>query len=156
MSKLSLVMCVNLVLFFSHILPAYSFDKCLREFPAHTGAWSDNEPPYWKLSGCKNQVFDMNQTIQCMQGRTFYVIGISTARQFAFQLVEMLGGANVPRLEQKELCPKQDNTWGSSCHNEFAGVKIRYLFMHYMDGFNYSRKFISSLYEFIPIFPTLT
>ncbi len=75
-----------------------------------------------------------------MKDRTLYVIGNSIGRQAAFGLVEMLGGATVKREKQRDVCPKHETTWGDSCHQEFASVKIKYLFLQFMDGFDYSNR----------------
>ena len=72
-----------------------------------------------------------------MQDRTLYVIGNSVARQNAFNMVELLGGNPVKREDQRDQCPKHETTWDDSCHSEIAGVKIKYLYMQYMDGFFY-------------------
>ena len=52
----------------------------------------------------------------------------------------MLGGTQVKREDQRDNCPKHETTWDDSCHSEFEGVQIKYLFMQYMDGFNYGPK----------------
>lgn len=72
-----------------------------------------------------------------MTGRTLYVIGNSVARQNAFNMIEMLGGNPTKREDQRDQCPKNEGTWDDSCHNEMAGVKIRYLFLQFLDGFYY-------------------
>ena len=109
---------------------------CHREWPEH-GRWTW-EPPYWETEGCPNQPFGKAATIKCLKGRTMYFIGNSVGRQGAFGTVEMLGGAEVKRENQRDACPKHETTWDDSCHREFEGVKIRYLFLQFMDGFNYS------------------
>ena len=108
---------------------------CLRSFPQE-GVWKD-EPPYWRERGCPVQVFGSNSTQQCLKGRTVYVIGNSVARQAAFNMVAMLGGALVNRENQRDLCPKHDVAWGDSCHQEIGGVRIKYLYVAYMDGYSY-------------------
>ena len=101
------------------------------------GMWID-DPPYWFPDCNPNvRIFDESATTKCMQNRTLYVIGNSVARQSAFGLVDMLGGGNVKREGQRDMCPKHETTWGDSCHKEFGGVKIRYLFLTYIDGFYY-------------------
>jgi hypothetical protein len=65
-------------------------------------------------------------------------MGNSVGRQNAFGMVELLGGASVKRENQRDKCPKHETTWDDSCHQDFAGVKIKYLFIQYMDGFNYT------------------
>lgn len=42
------------------------------------------------------------------------------------------------REDQREQCPKLATAWGDSCHNEAHGLKIKYLFLQYMDGLNYA------------------
>lgn len=109
---------------------------CNHVYPSNGGKWQDS-PPYWQLPNCPTQVFSPENVTSCMGGRTFYVIGNSIARQSAFNLVEFLGGASVLRENQKELCPKHETFWGDSCHQEYGGVKIRYLHLQYMDGYYY-------------------
>lgn len=110
---------------------------CHRELPV-TGGVFKYEPPYWQYPGCPNQPFDTNTATECMKGRTLYVMGNSVGRQNAFGLVELLGGGAVKRENQRDMCPKHETTWDDSCHQEFGGVKIRYLFIQFMDGFNYT------------------
>lgn len=110
---------------------------CHRELPVVNGTFKF-EAPYWQYPGCPNQPFDVEATKNCMKGRTLYVMGNSVGRQAAFGLVEMLGGASVKRENQRDMCPKHETTWDDSCHQEFADVKIRYLFIQFMDGFNYT------------------
>jgi len=110
---------------------------CNRETPVENGVFK-LEPPYWQYPGCPNLPFDTNATQKCMAGRTLYVMGNSVGRQSAFGMVELLGGANVKREDQRDMCPKHETTWDDSCHQEFANVKIRYLFMQFVDGFNYT------------------
>jgi len=96
------------------------------------------DPPYWKLKGCVVDAFDQANTSTCFKDRTVYVIGISTARQYAFHLLEMLGGNSINRETQKKLCPKDGVVWDSSCTQTIQGVTLKFLFLHYMDGFNYT------------------
>jgi hypothetical protein len=111
---------------------------CNRDFPSVGGTWVD-KPPYWQYPGeCKNQAFDVSHTISCMRQRTLYVIGNSVARQAAFDMIEMLGGTPLNRTDQQQACPKAAKTWGDSCRNEYAGVKIRYLYLQFMNGVDYN------------------
>lgn len=66
------------------------------------------------------------------------MIGNSVARQAAFNVVEMLGGNPVKREDQRDQCPKHETTWDDSCHREIAGMKIKYLFLQFFDGIDYS------------------
>jgi len=127
--------------FFAVLLLLFVVDAarwCHRDWPAQ-GRWT-LEPPYWETVGCPNQPFGKEATIKCLQGRTLYFIGNSVGRQGAFGIVEMLGGAGVKRENQRDACPKHETTWDDSCHREFAGVKIRYLFLQFMDGFDYTSR----------------
>ena len=81
--------------------------------------------------------FDVNATRACMAGRTFYVIGNSIPRQTAFGLLDMLGANTTSGNQQKRLCPKIAHDWGASCSSEIADVKIRYLYLNWVDGFDY-------------------
>ena len=73
-----------------------------------------------------------------MKNRTFYVIGNSVPRQFAFGMIEMLGGGLVKREGQRDMCPKHSTEWEDSCHQQFNGVNIRYLFLQFLDGYKYT------------------
>mmetsp|Transcript_11682 Transcript_11682/g.12599 ORF Transcript_11682/g.12599 Transcript_11682/m.12599 type:complete len:491 (+) Transcript_11682:114-1586(+) len=120
---------------------SYSFraDDCHRLFPSAGGTWLDL-PPYW-IPNCRQnetRVFDHRATAKCLKGRTVYAMGNSVGRQSLFGILEMLGGATVKRENQRDLCEKHETYWGDSCHNEYAGVKLKYLFLQYIDGFNYS------------------
>ena len=117
-----------------------SIKECHKALPAQ-GDWLDY-PPYWIPKNCymakKINVFDEESTQRCMSGRTVYTIGNSVARQMLFGLVQMLGGEYVKRSDQRDLCPKHETTWSDSCHEEYANVKLKYLFIQFIDGFNYT------------------
>jgi hypothetical protein len=123
-----------------HRPPLYSKRRwCHRDWPTTEGVWSD-EAPFWTSSpSCPNRAFDEKATVDCLKGRTVYTMGNSIGRQALYGILEMLGGASVKREDQRDMCPKHETTWDDSCHNEFAGVKLRYLFMQYMNGFNYNK-----------------
>lgn len=114
---------------------------CNRELPVVGGKFF-SRPPYWELPdpNCPTTIFDHKKTIDCMKGRTLYTMGNSIGRQAAFGMVDMLGGGMVKREDQRDECPKHETTWGDSCHHEFAGVKIKYLFIQFMDGFDYTNR----------------
>lgn len=95
-------------------------------------------PPYWQLPHCHNQAFDIDDTKKCLFNRTIYIIGNSVARQSAFNILEMMGSSEVSRTDQKKQCPKHETTWDDSCHQEFEHVKIKYLFLQFFDGYNYT------------------
>lgn len=118
---------------------ATSLSQCHRQYPSQ-GSWTESAP-YWQPSNCPLfRAFGTDEAITCLQNRTVYVVGNSVARQSAFCLVELLGGASVAREGQKELCPKHETTWGDSCHKELHQVKIRYLFLNFIDGFFYENR----------------
>jgi hypothetical protein len=113
---------------------------CNREYPIKEGVWGSS-PPYWQHPGpCQNQAFDIEDTRKCLSGRTVYAIGNSIGRQAPFGLVEMLGGDAVKRENQRDQCPKHALTWDDSCHNEVAGVNLKYLFLQFPDGVHYSER----------------
>ncbi len=113
------------------------FRWCNRHLPQQ-GRWVD-APPYWFPYDCPDtRIFDQNSTLHCMKGRTLYVIGNSIARQQAFALLELIGGTAVNRQGQRDMCPKHETFWGDSCHSDFNGVKFKYLFMQFLDGYNYT------------------
>jgi hypothetical protein len=112
---------------------------CNREVPGPVQGFFAPLAPYWQYPGkCNNQAFDHEDTKKCLAGRTLYVIGNSVARQTAFNVIEMLGGNPVQREDQRDMCPKHETTWGDSCHSEFAGLKVRYLFLQFGDGMYYN------------------
>lgn len=116
---------------------AFNSTTCHRLIPTE-GTWV-NHPPYWIPHNCKQiQTFGETETKRCMRGRTLYVIGNSVPRQMAFGMIELLGGGSVKREGQRDICPKHETFWGDSCHSEFANVKIRFLHLQFMDGYNYS------------------
>jgi hypothetical protein len=110
---------------------------CHRVWPSTEGRWTDY-PPYWTLPNCPTQHFPRTLIQKCMQNRTMYVIGNSVPRQAAFDLIELLGGGSTDREHQKEECPKHAGEWPSSCRNEYAGIKFKYLYIQWMDGYNYT------------------
>jgi len=73
---------------------------CHRDWPVTNGTWSDS-PPYWTPNAnCPNRPFDKDATIKCMKGRTLYTMGNSIGRQYAFGLIDMLGGAQVRAIDR--------------------------------------------------------
>ena len=60
-----------------------------------------------------------------------------------FGIVEMLGSASVSRENQRDICPKHETFWGDSCHSQLFDVNLKYLFMQFMDGYNYSGEFVT-------------
>ena len=121
-----------------HRPPDWSTKRwCHRDWPTHNGTWSE-EAPYWVSSpDCPNRVFTEEMTQKCLKRRTIYAMGNSIGRQAVYGVLEMLGGASVKRENQRDACPKHETTWDDSCHDQYMGVKLKYLFMQYMDGFHY-------------------
>ena len=121
-----------------HRPPEYSKKRwCHRDWPTTNGTWME-QAPYWQSSpDCPNRVFDEKMTAACLKGRTIYAMGNSIGRQAVYGVLEMLGGASVKRENQRDACPKHETTWDDSCHDVYEGVKLKYLFMQYMDGFDY-------------------
>ena len=115
--------------------------SCLRSFPS-VGSWS-SELPYWQPGPpCPLfKPFDGSMTATCLSNTTFYVIGNSIPRSMLYTLLEHLGGAHVTRLEQKEKCPSAEIDWdASTCHSQWAGVELKFLYLQYFNGFNYSSR----------------
>lgn len=83
-----------------------STSTCMKSFPSK-GTFL-KQSPYWQFKEC-SRVRDFNQSEahSCMRNRTIYVIGISTARQYAFHMSSLLGGIRYDRNNQKQMCPKQ-------------------------------------------------
>ena len=118
--------------------------NCNRRLPQE-GRWID-APPYWLPNNCETKLFTTNETVKCMSGRTLYVLGNSIGRQQAFALLELVGGTSLNREGQRDACPKHETFWGDSCHNEYNNVKFKYLFMQFIDGYNYTSNFCTILY----------
>ena len=120
----------------------FSFNDCHRIFPSSSGTWIDY-PPFWLPNCTSNEihVFGPASIEKCLKGKTIYVIGNSIARGVLFELLEMLGGASVSREDQKGQCTKLNTVWEDSCHKELAGVKVKFLFLQYMDGWDYSGRY---------------
>jgi hypothetical protein len=61
----------------------------------------------------------------------------------AFGLFQLLGGETVSREEQKNQCSKHPSTdWNeTSCSIEYSDIHIKYLFLKFMNGFNYDKGF---------------
>jgi hypothetical protein len=115
---------------------AHGYPACLKSLP-HPGLFSPH-PPYFSPKECpRPRKFEERDAVQCLMNRTVYVMGNSIARQYMFNILELIGGATVQREGQKKLCPKHETKWDASCMEEFRGVKMRFLFFRYMDGFNY-------------------
>jgi hypothetical protein len=88
---------------------------------------------------CSSNSFEMNSTAECLSGRTVYVLGISTARQFIFSLSSLLGDNDVDRLHQKSIC-KPKSFFSDDCSRSIKGIKIKYKYFDFMDGFDYSER----------------
>jgi len=131
---------IILVILLLHRLVYAQNKECYRTLPG-PGVWIDH-PPYWIPNDCNLQkdidIFDEESTQKCMANRTLFTIGNSVGRQMLFGMLEMLGGAYVKREDQRDLCPKHETTWDDSCHEKFANVNLKYLFLQFIDGFNYT------------------
>lgn len=108
------------------------------QYPAR-GTWL-GRAPWWKVKGCATRAFDGDATAQCLSNKTLYIIGISTARQFAFSIMQTMGAEEITRQAQKALCALNSQHWEPTCRQEYRGVKIKFLFLSYMDGFDYSHR----------------
>lgn len=129
-------------LFFHLVVPEeINNEKCHLEYPSN-GFWLD-KTPYWQpnITGCPvYSPFDLNSTQKCLKGRTIYVMGNSIQRQLLFGVLEMLGGLEVDRTGQKLQCPKLAVNWGDTCRSEFRGINLRYLYLQWMDGWDYGTR----------------
>lgn len=116
-------------------------DLCHRYIPQN-GTWTDN-PPFWEDYSCaQTRLFDRNDIKSCLNGKNIYVIGNSIARQYGFSLLKLLGGPNVHRQQQKELCTKDvTNFVASKCHYSVNGTHLWPMTMEFFDGTNYSGMF---------------
>ena len=112
--------------------------SCLQQ-ESQDGIWIDT-PPYWKALNCTTLYFDKNATKSCFSGRTIYAIGSSISRQILFAIIELLGADTISRVDQKKICPKHASTWGEACHQTYENVTVKFLFLQFFDGFNYSTR----------------
>ena len=115
-----------------------SLCPCYQSYP-DSGRWT-NRKPYWKFRGCPSRLYNSSDALKCLSGMTIYVAGHSVARQYGFSLLQLLGGNAIDRNARKALCSKTMLDLESACHKVFNDVTIKYLFLHYMDGFNYSSR----------------
>lgn len=115
-------------------------DGCLVSYPLN-GTFL-KAPPYWRYENCDSRSYNRSDANICLANRTIYFIGISTTRQMAFDLSSLLGGLGVDsRDKQKEKCAKVSDKWADSCHENLSNnIAIKYLFFHWMDGFNYTSR----------------
>jgi len=67
-----------------------------------------------------------------------YVIGNSVARQSLFNMVKLLGGDLIKRENQRDMCPKHETTWDDSCHQQIGDIRLKYLFLQFPDGYDYT------------------
>lgn len=127
---------VVVVLFAVSVLTTLA-SECHRHLPSH-GKWYES-PPYWEPDNCKTQYFNKDATRRCLRDRTVYVVGSTIARQFAFHTAELLGAPHANRTRQLHICPKHDLSW-NGCVQEHQGIKVKYLYLPYIDGFNYTHR----------------
>ena len=111
---------------------------CHRELPSKKGQWRE-EIPYWQTEGCINYPYNQSAAYSCLKGRTIYVIGNSIARQYGFAIYQLLGGETYDRQQQKQSCLKSGLLW-ESCEQTYSDIKIKHLFLLYMDGFDYKER----------------
>lgn len=110
---------------------------CSNRFP-HEGVWSV-DPPHWTPSGCSVRAFNQSSAAQCLKGKTIYVVGSSVARNYAFEMAELLGAKEMTRTDQVGKCQHAAYTW-DGCIDEVAGVKFKVLYLQYVDGLDYSSR----------------
>ena len=112
--------------------------NCSLTFPS-TGTWL-RQSPFWAEKGCLTRSFNATQSEICLSGRTVYIMGISTARQYAYSIHSLLGAEDVDRRQQQARCPSGGGmSWGhGSCNENIKGVKIKYLYYQYLNGYNNS------------------
>ena len=103
-----LLCCSNL----PSIFPVRPANYACNKYPSE-GTWLKDRP-FWKEKNCPMQVFNLNDAVECFNGRKVYFMGISTGRQFAFSLYQILGGEDIDRMKQKEKCPSTSQIWAGS------------------------------------------
>lgn len=111
---------------------------CGNVFPAE-GTWL-RDKPYWNIKGCPSKSYDSKSTLESLAGRTVYVLGNSIARQVIFSISTLLGEEHVNRSTQKSQCPRDGMWYGGACGLEVKGVKLKFKYFDYMDGFDYSQR----------------
>jgi hypothetical protein len=101
-------------------------------------------PPYWYDKTKLNKFYDRNNSIDCLQNRTIYTIGISTARQYIFSILDLINPfkKSITRKEQKLLCPSSNNLNKNFnyCIQKYQNITFKYLFLHYFEGFDYAER----------------
>lgn len=127
-----------------------NYDKCHKHLPSK-GTYL-RIPPYWHDQDCRyNNYFAANDISRCLSNRTVYFIGISTMRQYFFSLRYLLNGHMDDRERQKKLCSKGNRSVADtgasaitssseSCIHQHESTKLKFLYFHYLDGFNYTSR----------------
>lgn len=105
---------------------------------ARLGNMSDGElldvPPFYSSPHCTLQSLTINDSIECLTGRTVYVIGNSVARGIAFELALAVGSKGLPdnRTDQKRMCSARRPV---DCKiPTIAGIDVEYLPMFAADA----------------------
>lgn len=111
---------------------------CGNAFPTQ-GTWL-RDKPYWVIKGCPSKSYNSISTLESLAGRTVYVLGNSIARQVIFSISTLLGEEHVNRSTQKTQCPRNGMWYGGACGLEVKGVKLKFKYFDYMDGFDYSQR----------------
>jgi hypothetical protein len=144
--------------FFSIILSVElpSRTLCNLNIP-QTGEWQD-KPPYWIPQYCENhKSFTYKEVQECFAGQKIYIIGDDFMRHMFYGLVEVFSskssetvtavasdnkGENKPKrglitAEEHGLCAKHQSQSNEYCKADVGGIQIKYLYMKYMNGFDY-------------------
>lgn len=130
---------ILLVIIFTALVCSVSqgSSNCVGKFP-NTGVWTEKEP-HWIPQGCSIRAFNQSMAAKCLRGKTVYVIGSSIARNYAFELAQLLGAKEMSRTDQKDKCQHSAMTW-DGCVNEVENVKFKVLYLQYIDGLDYSSR----------------
>ena len=96
--------------------------------------------PYWKQQDQSPRAFNRTSCQQCLQGRSLFIMGHSTAREILYTAAELLGDTHVGRLEQKSLCGRINDLLWDGCTRHTAGANLVFTYQDVMDNVNYSSR----------------
>lgn len=111
---------------------------CGKAWPLH-GNWSyQGESSHWNYTtqGCNGSQIELSRLHECFRERTFFILGNSISRQFAFELPRLLFDEPVvARIDQKGMCSKVGNV-PESCNVDLPRINTtaRHSWFTYLDG----------------------
>jgi len=114
-----------------------------RKLPHHSsttnGTWLRNAP-YWKQRDQSPRAFNRTSCQQCLQGRSLFIMGHSTARELLYAAAELLGDAHMSRSAQKSECGRTSDSLWDGCTRHTAGSNLVFTYQDVMEKFDYSSR----------------